>query len=326
MRKLVFLAIIFIMTISFIGLSKVDMVGARAKVFPMLIELEKGRPPEGIAVGRGSSFYVSSLLDGGVYRGDLRTGEVADLVPAQGDRLAVGLAVDVRSNAIFVAGGGPFLNPNLTTGSAYVYDAETGAPLAAYEFATGEDTFVNDVVVTRDAAYFTDSFRPVLYKVPLGPGGALPNPETFEVLPLINFVSVSGEVNANGIEATSDGKDLVLVNSFTGVLYRVDPDTGAATQIEGVSVPSGDGLVLAGNTLYVVQNFLNKIGIVTLNSSLTAGVVSDTPLTSDDFRIPTTAAIFGSTIYAVNARFDEWLLLGLPPTDLEFEVVGLPLP
>ena len=122
-----------------------------------LFNVPNGWQPEGIAVGRGSNFYVGSLLHGGVYGGDLRTGEGAIVVPPQEGRIAVGLAVDVRSNAIFVAGGGPLLGP--IPGSAYVYDAETGDQLAEYPL---DGVFVNDVVITRDAAYFTDSGRPFL--------------------------------------------------------------------------------------------------------------------------------------------------------------------
>ena len=101
--------------------------------------------------------------------------------------------------------------------------------------------------------------------------------------------------------------------------------TGEATKIDlgGAEVPSADGLVLAGKTLYVVQNFSNQVGIVMLDPSLTSGVVSDQPLTSDEFRIPTTAAKFGSTIYSVNARFGDFTP-GVPSPDLEFTVVGLP--
>jgi hypothetical protein len=36
-------------------------------------------------------------------------------------------------------------------------------------------TFINDVVVTHDAAYFTDSQRDVFYRIPIGPTGALGN-------------------------------------------------------------------------------------------------------------------------------------------------------
>jgi sugar lactone lactonase YvrE len=291
--------------------------------FPPVFNVPDGWQPEGIAVGRGNNFYVGSLLTGAVYGGDLRTGEGTIVVPPQEGRIAVGLAVDTRSNAIFVAGGGPLLGP--IPGSAYVYDAETGAELAEYPL---NGQFVNDVIVTRDAAYFTDSGRPVLYRIPLGPSGQLPDPSAVQEIPLSGEFEFDATAfpNANGIVATPNGKWLIIVNTSLGTLYKVDPQTGEAFKIDlgGASVPNGDGLVLTGNTLYVVQNFLNQIGIVTLDPSLSSGVVSDAPLTSPEFNIPTTAAVFGNTIYSVNARFGEFTP-GVPSPDLEFTVVGLPL-
>ena len=293
------------------------------EVFPKVFSVPNGWQPEGIAVGRGSSFYVGSLLNGAVFGGDLRTGEGEIIVPPQEGRIAVGLAVDVRSNAIFVAGGGPALGP--IPGSAYVYDAETGVELAEYAL---NGLFVNDVALTREAAYFTDSLRPVLYRVPLGPRGELPDPSGVQEIPLGSGFDFDQAAfpNANGIVATPDGKSLIVVNTAFGSLYKVDSLTGEATKIDlgGASLPNGDGLVLAGHTLYVVQNFLNQIGVVHLDSSLISGIVSDQPLTSDEFRIPTTAARFGSTIYAVNARFGDFTP-GVPSPDLEFTVVGLPM-
>ena len=79
-------------------------------------------------------------------------------------------------------------------------------------------------------------------------------------------------------------------------------------------MPAGDGLVLVGKTLYVVQNQLNQIGVVSLSSDSTAGLVGD-PITSPDFVVPTTAAAFGSSLYAVNAKF------GTPPAGTDYEVV-----
>ena len=42
--------------------------------FPDVIHLPDGFQPEGIARGGGTSFYVGSLVDGRIYRGNLRTG------------------------------------------------------------------------------------------------------------------------------------------------------------------------------------------------------------------------------------------------------------
>jgi hypothetical protein len=283
--------------------------------FPTIIQLPVGFEPEGIATGRGHSFYAGSLADGSVYGGDLRTGQDGLVVPPQEGRIAVGLSVDLRSNYLFVAGG--------PSGAAYVYDAETGKRLAMYQFVENPpplSTFVNDVIVTRDAAYFTDSFRPSMYRVPLGPRGQLPDPVLFEEIPLGGeFVQVPGVFvfNSNGIEALPNGKWLLIVNSTKETLYRVDPETGEAKEIDlgGEPMKNGDGLLLDGFTLYVVQNRLNQIAVVELDSTLTSGEVVRT-ITNSAFRVPTTIAEFGNALYAVNARF------GIEdPSTAEYEAV-----
>ena len=115
--------------------------------------------------------------------------------------------------------------------------------------------------------------------------------------------------NANGIEATPDGRWLIVVNSSTGALYRVDPDTGSASRIDlgGASVSAGDGILLHGSTLYVVRNQLNEIDVVEFSSNLLQGEVTRV-ITSPLFDIPTTIARFGNSLYAINARFST------PPT------------
>src|SRR5574341_1743139 len=62
--------------------------------FPEVIALPNGFAPEGIALGRGSRFFVGSLVDGRIFAGDLRTGQGAVLVPAQAGRIAVGMSFD----------------------------------------------------------------------------------------------------------------------------------------------------------------------------------------------------------------------------------------
>src|SRR5689334_10354962 len=73
-------------------------VGAMpAQAFPDVIPLPNGFQPEGIASGNGTTFYVGSIPTGAIYRGDLRTGEGAVLVPAQLGRSATGLKYDSRT-------------------------------------------------------------------------------------------------------------------------------------------------------------------------------------------------------------------------------------
>lgn len=270
-----------------------SMASAAGEPFPDVIPLPDGFAPEGISVGRGSTFYVGSIPTGAIFRGDLRTGEGEVFISPEG-RQAIGLWLDDRTNYLYVAGG--------PTGAGYVYDAGTGADVASFQFASPNGTFVNDVVVTRQAAYFTDSFRPFIYRVPLANDGS-PHSTFTEVELTGEFNFVAG-FNANGIDATPNGKHLVIVNSTLGELYRVDPSSGEAMLIDlgGETVTAGDGILLDGKTLYIVRNQLNVIAVVQLSPDLLSGEVVDT-ITDSDFDIPTTIAEFGNSLYAVNARF-----------------------
>lgn len=268
---------------------------AHARAFPDTIALPNGWLPEGVAVGHGPVIYSGSRANGAIYAADLRTGAGSIVVPGQAGRVAVGLSYDERSNYLFVAGG--------PTGKAYVYDAGSGAQVREYTL-TAPGTFVNDVIVTREAAYFTDSFRPVIFRVPLGPAGWPAAPSEVTTIALGGDYQQVVGFNANGIEATANGKQLIIVNSTSGLLYLVDAITGVATRIDlgGASVSAGDGLLLQGRTLYVVRNQLNQIAVIELDPDLTSGAVMGT-ITSAGFDIPTTVAAFGSSLYAVNARF-----------------------
>jgi sugar lactone lactonase YvrE len=267
-----------------------------AATFPDVLPLPNGFQPEGIVTGRGSDFFVVSVANGAIYRGDLRTGEGEVFVPPTDDRVAVGLSYDRRSNNLFVAGDG--------AGKAFVYDAETGETAAVYDL-TDPGTFVNDVTVTSEAAYFTDSSRPFLYQVPLGPAGQLPDQSAvWEIQLGSDFEFIEGEFNANGIDAPPSGDYLIIVNSTAGLLYKVDPASGSAEEIDlgGETLTNGDGILLDGRTLYVVRNQNNVIAVVRLESEATQGEVVR-EITDSQFDVPTMIAEFGNALYAVNARF-----------------------
>lgn len=279
--------------------------------FPNVIPVPDGFAPEGIDFGASSTFYVASLATGAVFRGDARTGTGGLVVPPQLGRSACGVRYDARRNRLWVAGS--------LTGQAYVYDATTGATLATYQLsdpATGP-TVVNDVVVLRDAVYFTENSRPVIYRIPLGPGGELPPATAVQTIGLTgDFTFVPGGINGNGVVATpNDG--LIVGNTWTGALYLVDTSTGDARQIDlgGASLPWADGLVLMGRTLYVVQGPFNQIGVVRLSADYTTGVV-DEPLTNARLKFPSSIGASGSSLYAVNARFDVQ-----PDPTVEYDVV-----
>jgi len=291
-------------------LSAVSPAASEKDRFPEVIQLPTGFRPEGIEVGRGTTFYVGSVANGAIYRGDLRTGTGAILIPGVAGKASTGIELDVR-NRLFVAGA--------ATGTATVYNASTGTLVRTYTLGTAP-TFINDVVVTPTAAYFTDSQKPVIYRVPIGPTGALGDAQTIALGG--DYAHVDGEFNLNGIDATPSGKTLVAVQSVGGKLYRIDPTSGVARTISlgTESVPNGDGILLAGNTLYVVQNQLNRVAVIALGLGLSNGRVV-TRLTDADFSVPTTIDDFGRSLYAVNARF------GQPsPDTLMYQVVQVRKP
>ena len=278
--------------------------------FPHTIALPNGWLPEGIATGPHSTFYAGSRASGAVYRGSLRTGAGAVFVPAHPGRIATGLKVDRRNRLLWVAGA--------STGQGYVYDLRSGADVAMYQFTTSADTFVNDVVVTRRAAWFTDSRSQVLYKVAISRHGRLA--PTAKTIPLTGDLVVTPGFNLNGIDATPDGKWLVVVQSNTGKLFSVSARTGVTDEIElagGQSVVNGDGILLDGKKLYVVRNQNNEVVVVKLGHGLDSGRIV-ARLTDPALDIPTTIAEKGRRLYVVNARFTT------PPTpDTTYSVVQL---
>ena len=269
---------------------------AAASPFPARIDLPSGWMPEGITAGAGTAVYVGSLAGGGVWRGDVRTGQGEVLVQPWGGA-ATGVEYEAGANRLWVAGA--------TTGTVRAYDATSGALLESYTFSPAG--FLNDLVVTNRAVYITDSNNAWLDVIPLGAGGALPAQADVTTLPLHGITFEPGQFNANGIVAARGW--LIVVDSFTGGLFRVDPATGDATEIPtgGVSVTNGDGLELRGSTLFVVRNQDQVIEVFRLG----AGLASATPLAelTGDLSVPTTAAIQAGRLWVVNARF------GIPTTE-----------
>ncbi|CAB4760556.1 unannotated protein [freshwater metagenome] len=273
--------------------------------FPETFALPDGFQPEGITIS-GRFAWFGSRLDGDVYRADLRTGEGERISEGPGTA-SVGLKVDDRRR-LFIAGG--------PAGTARVVDGTTGELLADYTLNTGA-SFVNDVVLTEDAAWFTDSQAPVLHVLPLGEDGALPTQAEVRQVPLTgDWQQVEG-FNANGLTLTPDGRGLLVVNSTSGLLYRVDPTTGVATEVDlgGTSLTNGDGMLLQGRTLYVVRNRDNVVTVLRMKPDGLAGERIGA-ITDSDFDVPTTVARKGQRLYLPNARFST------PPTpETTYDVV-----
>jgi sugar lactone lactonase YvrE len=272
--------------------------GADPHVWPEVIPLDVGYRPEGIANAGGTRLYVGSIPTGAVSVVDARTGDVELLVAGRDGRAAIGL--EEAGGRLFVAGG--------PTGKVFVYDARTGADVAEITLSTAENRFINDVVVTGGAAWFTDSRSEVLWRVDLEtlePEARLVTGVTFDFDP-------PSTNNFNGIDASPDGRTLYVVQSSSGIVWGVDPTTGAASALaEGLT--NGDGLLVDGPRLYVVQNRLNQVAVLDRASGTRVGTI-----TSDEFRVPTTVARIGDRLFLPNARFGT-----LEPDTLDYEVVSV---
>lgn len=255
------------------------------------IPLPGASSAEGIAAGKGSTFYAGDLGRGDIFRGDIRQGTAELFIDAPEGRAAVGLKADVKNDLLFVSGG--------ATGQAYVYDTRTGAPVAEFQLATG-DAFINDVTLTRDGAYFTNSRSAELYFVPVGAKGEIEEPRSITLSG--PAAQVSPGFNLNGITSVDGGETLIVGHSANQALYMVDPVTGVSAAIATGALPNVDGILAKGDTVYAVQNMLNQVSVIDLSKDLSSGEVGDV-ITSPLFNVPTTVALFGNTLALANAKF-----------------------
>jgi hypothetical protein len=264
---------------------------------PVRIALETGSLPEGIAAGPGSTFFVGARSDGDIFIADVRDSAVTRIVDeTTPGAAAVGMVYDDRSGLLWVAGGGPG-SRGLGTVTAYRGSEEV------FQTTIAGARFLNDVAVTRDAVYVTDSGNASLVVLPLRRNGR-PTGDV-DALPLTgDYVQPTG-FGANGIRELPGG-DLVVVSG--GVLYAVDPSSGAADRIEvfGRPLTGGDGLELRGRTLYVVNGYGgDEVVVLRLlrdgRSAATIGVLRERR--PEQLDRPTTAALVAGSLYVVNGRF-----------------------
>ncbi len=284
---------------------------AAAQALPTSYELPgEAVFPEGIALGEDEdAFYVGATNGGTIFRADIASGEVE--IFASGEQpTAIGMEVDAYGR-LWVAGG--------QTGSVFVYDTANGELLRSYATPDADATFLNDLTFVDDAVYVTDSMRPQLFRIEAGETlGELESFVSFEGTP---FAYQEG-FNANGIVTSPDERSVLIVQSNTGLLFRVELATAEVTQAEAPDLSAGDGMFRDGDVLYVVRNQIGQVERLRLSpSGDTALVDPDGPVTSPAFEFPTTAIVRGESLFAVNSQFDQQ---GGQP-DLPFEVVRVPL-
>jgi DNA-binding beta-propeller fold protein YncE len=263
--------------------------------------------PEGVAFDRQSkAFFVSITAGGAIYHGTLESDTVSTFIAGAAGRAALGLKV--QGGKLYVAGG--------PTGSITVYDLATRQAVA--EFQTGSGGFLNDLVVTGGGDVFvTDSFRPILWHVTaeqVRAGFGTPQALDVSAIPF-----EAGQFNLNGIVSKGTHR-LVVVDSNSGTLFRIDLGADrsgirAIDEIEGATVPGGDGLLLDRGRLVVVQGNPAQLSFLKLRGGARRATLEDTR-TSDILRGPSTVARAKGLYLVVNADFAT--------SQRPFTVAGLP--
>ncbi len=267
--------------------------------------------PEGVALDSDTgTFYVGNTENGTVYKGNVNDdpGELEVFLPARTDMRSVvmGMALD-NWGRLFMAGG--------ATGRAFVYDTTAGDLLTVLRTPKTTSTLINGVAVTQSAAYFTDSFRPILFRAPLTATsvGAMEPWLDFEGTPL----RYGERNNLDGIVASADGRHLVVVQPNTGTLYRINTATkGVRRIVLSADLSTGNGLLLEGRTLYVINDEGGKIIPVTLTADFTRGVVGES-FSDPSLNFPTSVAKYGDRLLVVNHQSG--------PVTLPFTVSSIPI-
>ena len=295
-----------IVVLAAIGLLTTPAALARG-TFPEKIALPNAFAPEGIEIAR-ETFFVGSDPD----RGDLlrqpahgRRAQVIIPGAAPGTRGATGIEYD-RGNAVGLGGG---------RGTARVYDVKTGALIREYQLDSGsadihqrrrrdeEGGVLHGLAAARDLAHLDRQARRAGRPHDDPADGRLPARRR-AVQPQRHRRHRQRE----GADRRPDRREEALPDR-SGERRHQAIDTGT------YDLANGDGLLLHGKTLYVVQNRSNQIAVFRLSKDLTKATFIKV-LTDPDFDVPTTIDQAGKRLYAVNARFGT-----STPTDQHYDIV-----
>jgi sugar lactone lactonase YvrE len=271
--------------------------------------------PEGIALNsRAGVFYTGSTISGDVVQVNLETG-AADLFSSgskNGRSFVTGMKLDSRGR-LWICGG--------PTGIIQVLD-KNGNVIKNWDaktlFGAG---FINDCVISDGYIYFTDSQVQKIYRARVSdddPG------DLEEWLVFTNQqIPYAAGTNANGIEVTPDGRYLIVVISTSGKLYRIMRSDKTISEITlNTPVPSGDGLYLDGNTLFVSRNATNLVFPVALNGAVSQGTVGAG--FGQNLNFNTTLVKAGKYLLVVNGQLNR--RGGTPPPVLPFTVSRVEIP
>ena len=277
--------------------------------------------PEGIAADpSGRTLYTTNAATGAVFAIDVATGAVSPAGDPFGIAPGAEASAPLRSLGAKVDGRGRLWVAGGTTGSMHLFDLASKKAVATFT-TPGTGGFINDVVITPQAAYFTDTRRPTLWRVSADASA------NAVLEPWLSFSGTALEytdgANLNGIAATPDGRYLIVVQMAAGKLFRIDTQTREVARIDAGDelLTLGDGLILDGRRLYLVRQGAGEVVALDLGADfLTAKVVKR--ITPAQLAWPATAALVGDRLFVANSQFNK---RGSNTAVKPFSVVSIPV-
>jgi len=266
--------------------------------------------PEGVALDPTTGrVYVTSVQTGAIAVAEPGSDSATVWLPAGSDgRKMPTLGIEFGADRVWI----------VSMNALYEYRTD-GTFIARHDPDGTRDAGLNDVAITDDGAYVTDSSSSLLWYLPLDARSDLQ-------LEPIDIDDTSVKFDAfNGIEALPDGT--LLVNQFIGnLLFHVDPRVPSAVVIDldQALAYGGDGMSLDGNTLWVVNAGLDAIDRVELCPGFDCGTVTKgerDPMLS----FPTDVQVMGDVVLVVNSQMRHGLIAYLGDPTLPFTVAAIPL-
>jgi|GEM_PF-1040435 len=251
---------------------------------------------------RSKRFLVGSFREGAVYAVS-DDGQTKLLVDDKRLCSVLGIAVDPTRNRLWVVnadlGASVRSSGPKKLAAVGVYDLTTGSALAYVDLAalSAGSHLLNGIALDASGtAYVTDSFSPVVYKVPFHAPATV----------FLRDARFAGDgVNLNGVVVHPDGY-LLVVKKSDGALFKIPlADPQRFTEVSAPRLVGGDGLTLIGKTELVV--IANRTATVATNAALaltstdgfsTAKLVASQPL-GDVY--PTTAVVRDNKLYVVHS-------------------------
>ncbi len=211
--------------------------------------------PEGVAYdGRTNRFFASGLLSGAVTQIDAESGEERPFFQPEGEPYQLsGVKVDEHARRLWVCAS----QIQRMAGGVMVFDVDSGERLAHFDLSRAG--ICNDVALDADgAAYVTDSFQPVIYRVDLRDGSA------GEFVRDPKMGAGPGQMGLNGIAITPDGDHIIAGYTTPSKLFVLARSGGEVHEISLSGDPfapensphftGADGIIFVGHHLYVIHD------------------------------------------------------------------------